>query len=205
MVGFEGTFSPAFLSWSAISFSAKPRSLRSWIICIMFFVSIFGPPSVHCKNSIRDSEMLLLVKDSPQGKKCLPPAEKSAYREEKKLLTAQRKKSLPCGEKTAYRVVVNLPYHPQGLDFTIFCFLLDLVLGDAQGKCHFQVQRGCNGTTASRLFHTLQYISGSKQICFGSVIRIELICLPLYRLSGLYRLMLSNCYHGPLSRSMSSQ
>ena len=56
--------------------------------------------------------MLLLVKDSPQGKKCLPPAEKSAYREEKKLLTTQRKKSLPCGEKTAYRVVVNLPYHP---------------------------------------------------------------------------------------------
>ena len=57
--------------------------------------------------------MLLLVKDSPQGKKCLPPAEKSAYREEKKLLTTQRKKSLPYGEKTAYRVVVNLPYHPQ--------------------------------------------------------------------------------------------
>ena len=56
--------------------------------------------------------MLLLVKDSPQGKKCLPPAEKSAYREEKKLLTTQRKKSLPYGEKTAYRVVVNLPYHP---------------------------------------------------------------------------------------------
>ena len=51
--------------------------------------------------------------DSPQGKKCLPPAEKSAYREEKNLLTAQRKNSLPCGEKTAYRVVVNLPYHPQ--------------------------------------------------------------------------------------------
>ena len=57
--------------------------------------------------------MPLLVKDSPQGKKCLPPAEKTAYREEKKLLTAQRKKSLPCGEKTAYRVVVNSPYHPQ--------------------------------------------------------------------------------------------
>ena len=30
--------------------------------------------------------MLLLVKDSPQGKKFLPPAEKTAYREEKKLL-----------------------------------------------------------------------------------------------------------------------
>ena len=57
--------------------------------------------------------MLLLVKDSPQGKKCLPPEENSAYREEKKLLTAHRKKSLPCCEKNAYRVVVNLPYHPQ--------------------------------------------------------------------------------------------
>ena len=56
--------------------------------------------------------MPLLVKDSPQGKKCLPPLEKSAYRGEKKLLTVQRKKSLPRGEKTAYRVVVKTPYHP---------------------------------------------------------------------------------------------
>lgn len=69
--------------------------------------------------------MLLLVKDSPQGKKCLPPAEKSAYREEKKLLTAQRKKSLPCGEKTAYRVVVNLPYHPHTVADHLFGVMLE--------------------------------------------------------------------------------
>lgn len=71
--------------------------------------------------------MPLLVKDSPQGKKCLPPLEKSAYRGEKKPLTVQRKKSLPCGEKTAYRVVVKTPYHPHVIKRLPYLFVTDSV------------------------------------------------------------------------------
>ncbi|MBO7710688.1 MAG: leucine-rich repeat protein, partial [Lachnospiraceae bacterium] len=90
------------------------------------------------------------MKDSPQGKKCLPPAEKTVYREEKKLLTAQRKKSLPCGEKTDYRVVVNLPYHPQfgGLMcMFLLCMLICTAVLAEGGNCGDGLEWNYDGST----------------------------------------------------------